>query len=55
MRQIAVDYDDNDDDNDNDVDVWLQDCCLILFHPYRSLLQYVQDISGDESLLQLAW
>lgn len=31
------------------------DCCLILFHPYRSLLQYVQDISGDESLLQLAW
>lgn len=31
------------------------DCCLILFHPYRSLLQYVQDIGGDDSLLQLAW
>jgi len=33
----------------------LQDCCLILFHPYRSLLQYVQDFNGDEALLQLAW
>jgi cyclin C len=31
------------------------DCCLILFHPYRSLLQYVQDMNGDDSLLQLAW
>jgi cyclin C len=31
------------------------DCCLILFHPYRPLLQYIQDMSQDEALLQLAW
>jgi len=31
------------------------DCCLILFHPYRPLLQYAQDLNQDDSLLQLAW
>jgi len=31
------------------------DCCLILFHPYRPLLQYVHDLGPDDSLLQLAW
>ncbi|KAI0232366.1 Cyclin-C [Lamellibrachia satsuma] len=31
------------------------DCCLIIYHPYRSLVQYAADLSSDESLLQLAW
>lgn len=37
---------------------WLllfQDCCLILYHPYRPLLQYARDIDPDDSLLQMAW
>ncbi|KAK2154296.1 hypothetical protein LSH36_271g00019 [Paralvinella palmiformis] len=35
------------------------DCCLILYHPYRPLLQYAQDLNQSEnssdSLLQLSW
>ncbi|ELT95692.1 hypothetical protein CAPTEDRAFT_154644 [Capitella teleta] len=31
------------------------DCCLILYHPYRPLLQYAKDIDHDDSLLQMAW
>jgi len=31
------------------------DCCLILFHPYRPLLQYIQDLNQDDALLQIAW
>lgn len=30
-------------------------CCLILFHPYRSLIQYVREMSEDDSFLSLAW
>jgi len=32
------------------------DCCLIVYHPYRPLLQIFQDFSShDESLLPLSW
>lgn len=31
------------------------DCCLILYHPYRPLIQYIQDLGQDENLLQFAW
>lgn len=36
------------------------DCCLILYHPYRSLTQYIYDLCPPESsdsqqLLQTAW
>ncbi|KAK2161234.1 hypothetical protein NP493_1595g00034 [Ridgeia piscesae] len=32
------------------------DCCLIIYHPYRSLVQYAADLSStDDSLLPLAW
>lgn len=32
------------------------DCCLIVYQPYRPLLQLVQDIGGqEESFLTLAW
>lgn len=31
------------------------DCCLILYHPYRPLLQYIQELGQDENLLQTAW
>ena len=30
-------------------------CCLILYHPYRSLVQYVKDINEDDNFLSLAW
>lgn len=30
------------------------DCCLIVYQPYRPLLQMIQDI-GHEDLLSLAW
>lgn len=32
-----------------------QDCCLIVYHPYRPLLQYVQDMGQEDMLLPLAW
>uniref|UniRef100_A0A3Q3JVB1 Cyclin-like domain-containing protein n=1 Tax=Monopterus albus TaxID=43700 RepID=A0A3Q3JVB1_MONAL len=31
------------------------DCCLIVYHPYRPLLQYVQDMGQEDMLLPLAW
>ncbi|CAN0296319.1 unnamed protein product [Lampetra planeri] len=33
----------------------LMDCCLIVYHPYRALTQYVHDMGPDEQLLQIAW
>ncbi len=33
-----------------------KDCCLILYHPYRPLIQFVTDLAPDDSaLLQVAW
>ncbi|XP_044731054.1 cyclin-C [Chrysoperla carnea] len=31
------------------------DCCLIVYQPYRPLLQLIQDIGHEEQLLSLAW
>lgn len=31
------------------------DCCLIVYQPYRPLLQLVQDLGHEEQLLTLAW
>lgn len=31
------------------------DCCLITYHPYRSLLQYIQDLDHDSALQNLSW
>lgn len=37
----------------------LLDCCLVVYHPYRPLVQYVNDInillSDKETLLPIAW
>ena len=33
----------------------LMECCLIVYHPYRPLLQYVQDMGQEDMLLPLAW
>jgi len=33
----------------------LMDCCLIVYHPYRPLLQFFQDLPPDDGLLQTAW
>jgi len=33
----------------------LMDCCLIVYHPYRPLLQFFQDLPPDDALLQMAW
>ena len=33
----------------------LMDCCLIVYHPYRPLLQYVQNMGQEDILLRLAW
>ena len=33
----------------------LQDCCLIVFHPYRPLTQYVADLGQQDALLPTAW
>ena len=33
-----------------------QDCCLILYHPYRPLIQFISDLCPDDTnLLQTAW
>lgn len=34
---------------------FFQDCCLIVYHPYRPLLQYVQEMGQEDMLLPLAW
>nr|XP_006817695.1 PREDICTED: cyclin-C-like [Saccoglossus kowalevskii] len=31
------------------------DCCMIVYHPYRPLIQYVQDMGQEEQVLPLAW
>lgn len=31
------------------------DCCLVVFQPYRSLVQYCQDMQVEESVLPVAW
>lgn len=31
------------------------DCCLIVYQPYRPLIQFIADIGQDEELLRLAW
>ncbi|XP_053649756.1 cyclin-C [Cherax quadricarinatus] len=31
------------------------DCCLIVYQPYRPLVQYMQDLGGEGEVLQLAW
>ncbi|KAA0201807.1 hypothetical protein HAZT_HAZT011535 [Hyalella azteca] len=31
------------------------DCCLIVFQPYRPLIQYGQDLNCDSDTLQLSW
>ena len=31
------------------------DCCLIVFQPYRPLVQYCQDLGFEESVLPIAW
>lgn len=31
------------------------DCCLIVYQPYRPLLQFIQDIGPDDALLNLTW
>jgi len=31
------------------------DCCLIVYHPYRPLHQFFQDLGHDEALLSLSW
>ena len=33
----------------------LMDCCLIVYQPYRPLLQYVEDFGHKDKVLQLAW
>ncbi|KAL1447961.1 hypothetical protein MTO96_006534 [Rhipicephalus appendiculatus] len=33
----------------------MMDCCLVLYHPYRPLVQYVHDIGPEDSLLSMAW
>ena len=33
-----------------------KDCCLILYHPYRPLIQFISDLCPDDTqLLQTAW
>ena len=31
------------------------DCCLVVFQPYRPLVQYCHDLGAEESILPLAW
>ena len=33
----------------------LMDCCLIVYHPYRPLVPYAQDLGISENILPLAW
>ena len=33
----------------------MMDCCLIIFHPYRPLLLYVNDLNLGDSILPTAW
>ena len=31
------------------------DCCLIVYHPYRPLTQYVADLGMEDAILPIAW
>ncbi len=31
------------------------DCCLVVFQPYRPLVQFCQDLGAEESVLPVAW
>ena len=31
------------------------DCCLVVFHPYRPLTQYISDLGQEDILLPTAW
>lgn len=31
------------------------DCCLVVFQPYRPLVQYCQDLGAEDSILPVAW
>jgi len=31
------------------------DCCLVVFQPYRPLVQYCQDLGAEETVLPVAW
>jgi len=34
----------------------MMDCCLVVYQPYRPLIQYAQDLDGsDDQILPLAW
>lgn len=33
----------------------MMDCCLILYHPYRPLVQFVHDWSNKDNILPTAW
>ncbi|KAG1666374.1 Cyclin-C [Nymphon striatum] len=33
----------------------MMDCCLVLYQPYRPLMQYIADLGHEETLLPLAW
>lgn len=33
----------------------VMDCCLVLYHAYRPLVQYVADIGQESDLLSTAW
>ncbi|XP_054771453.2 cyclin-C-like [Lytechinus pictus] len=33
----------------------IMDCCLIVYHPYRPLIQYASDLGQEDQLLPLAW
>ena len=34
---------------------FVQDCCLIVYHPYRPLTQYFQQDLQDDELMSLSW
>ncbi|KAF0304084.1 Cyclin-C [Amphibalanus amphitrite] len=31
------------------------DCCLVVYQPYRPLLQYTQDLNADDNTVSVAW
>ena len=33
----------------------MMDCCLIVYHPYRPLTQYVADLGMEDAILPIAW
>lgn len=33
----------------------LTDCCLVVYHPYRPLVKYAQDLNLGDTLLPVAW